>query len=102
MRGNTRPSVGQPHHVADTSRAMALAASATCDPEIAIRWVSPAARRMVQSASSRPRVSPSASARTKREVRDGTLAAIRRDIRSRQASMPRGGPSCRGPSSLRT
>jgi hypothetical protein len=102
MRGNTRPSVGHSHQVADTSKAMALAASATCDPEIAIRWVSPAARRMVQSASSRPRVSPSASARTKREVGDGMPVAIRTDMRSRHASMPRGGPSWRGPASART
>jgi len=99
MRGSTWPRPGHSHHTAAANSATAPATRPTWKPEIAIRWVSPAARSVVQSCSSSPRVSPSASARTKRDEGDGTAAAIRADIRPRQASMPRGGPSGRAPPS---
>src|SRR5690606_18113874 len=88
-RGHRRPSAGSSHQTADASSAAKPATRPTWNPEIAIRWVSPLARRTSQSSSDKPRVSPSASARTNREAAEGTASAMRPDMRSRQASTPR-------------
>ena len=101
-RGQRRPSVGHSHHRARANKAKKPAAIPTWKPEIAIRWVRPFARSTFQSASSRPPVSPSASARTKREDGFATADAIRRDMRSRHASIPRPRASLRASSGSRT
>ena len=101
-RGSQRPRRGHSHHSGIASQAKNTATMPTWNPEMAIRWVSPTARKRSQSASSRLRVSPSASARTKREDGEATAAVIRAAIASRQASMPAAGASSRADSGART
>lgn len=87
-RGSDRAHAGNSRHSPPTNSAIALATMPTWKPEIAIRWVSPVARRMCQSSRVSPRVSPSASARTKREEGEATDWPMRAAITSRQASTP--------------